>query len=71
MCTLEGKLGLCLQGTHPSLHVSGARSQYPQAVVNHAVVSHAQVTHLDNFICGEELGIEVNPKCGNCKCGKC
>ena len=26
---------------------------------------------IDNFIHGEQLGTEVNPKCGNCACKKC
>ena len=31
----------------------------------------ARVPEAENFIAGERLGTEVNPKCGGCKCGKC
>ena len=28
-------------------------------------------TVVNDFILGENLGVEVSPKCGSCKCGKC
>ena len=26
---------------------------------------------MENFICGEDLGTEITPRCGSCRCGKC
>ena len=26
---------------------------------------------MENFICGEEIGTEITPRCGSCRCGKC
>lgn len=26
---------------------------------------------VENFICGEEIGTEITPLCGSCRCGKC
>ena len=26
---------------------------------------------VENFICGEDLGREITPRCGTCQCGKC
>ena len=26
---------------------------------------------VENFICGEDLGTEITPRCGSCRCGKC
>lgn len=28
-------------------------------------------SQVENFICGEELGTEITPRCGGCRCNKC
>ena len=32
---------------------------------------YSKVPAVDTFVFGEEIGTEVTPKCGGCKCGKC
>ena len=34
-------------------------------------LTKAEKSALGNFIQGEELGVEVDPKCGHCRCGNC
>ena len=34
-------------------------------------ISKGEEASLAKFISGEELGTEVSPRCGNCRCGKC
>lgn len=45
----------------------------PQEYAGKCTQSHlAKVTaDVEQFLVGEELGTEVKPKCGGCKCGKC
>lgn len=46
---------------------------------SHAALRSAPESHghkilerrIGNFICGEDLGTEVTPRCGSCRCGKC
>jgi hypothetical protein len=37
----------------------------------HSVSSKRDESHIGKFIEGEEMGTETNPRCGNCRCGKC
>ena len=60
---MEGALGVCLQGTHPAL------SEDPS--FKKSLTSSYVTSSVDKFITGEQLGIEISPKCGACKCGKC
>ena len=81
LSVLEGKFGVCIQGTHPLLKGDTKKSTHIQAVVNlsetethsrnkrcHDLLMQPSVTP---FIDGEKTGIEVIPKCGTGKCGKC
>ena len=101
---MEGELGECLQGSHPSLkeetsyslnmvralhttklshacnHVSLTQSHpefsYPSRHSDpkeaSAVCMMNKTTHNQlDFLQGEELAVEIVPKCGACKCGKC
>ena len=34
-------------------------------------LSYAESRKIDNFVQGEELGTQIFPKCGSCKCSKC
>lgn len=76
----EGKLGFCIQGTHPALCEGTVVSNHIKAIVNVAetrVDTRKKVGDIvlnkvvAPFIEGEQLGLEVLPKCGACKCGKC
>ena len=76
--------GLVLMGAHPELRMCGSM---PSGLVGcHAVVrdkasierigvrcnlSRAVQKSVETFIQGEELGVEVQPKCGGCKCSNC
>jgi hypothetical protein len=84
---MEGPLGVCIQGRHPLLkggtHVSTNIAR--ECNQSYLIKSHAQHGHpelvgtvsskdqkvVDDFIAGEQLGTEVIPKCGGCKCAKC
>ena len=83
---MQGVLGKCLAGTHPELStfviVGTVLEENQQVRVNFARAIHPEFQarchaglckDLDhaNFINGENLGIEINPKCGSCRCGKC
>ena len=61
---LKNRFGLCIGGTHPS--IKGAIKKHD---LRHARVQH--VIKVDDFYNVENLGVECNPRCGNCKCGKC
>ena len=37
----------------------------------HLTQDKRQERSVENFITGEELGTEVTPRCGGCRCGKC
>ena len=113
LSVMSGKLGTCLQGTHPELsekpkhdsnlakviHEVRARveiyraqadvhpeflsiSTYSSLEKQESNSSHlSKSVHLtqdkkkersvENFILGDELGTEVVPGCGGCRCGKC
>ena len=47
--------------THQGVHVASHEQSY--------FVKAPEPVH--DFVTGETLGTEVNPKCGGCKCGKC
>ena len=79
---MKGELGVSLVGTHPLLKESTEISQdVPKTLhlTEHRVITHhvslrgehPAFSLAENFIVGEELGTECNPKCGGCKCGKC
>ena len=79
---MRGQLGVCLVGTHPllkestqikgevprTLHLSEHRTSSFHASLRG---EHPAFSMSENFIVGEELGTECNPRCGACKCGKC
>lgn len=86
LSVMEGPLGTCIQGSHPDLGygvISSTRPTYNQSFHIQTVSQHTHVEfsedrlHLckrgksESFITGEELGTEVVPRCGGCKCSKC
>ena len=42
-----------------------------QTNVAESVAGKNQGRLMENFICGEEIGTEITPRCGSCRCGKC
>jgi hypothetical protein len=84
---VKGPLGVCLQGSHPALRLGKTQETSLFAYSNSCfkVKSMLKPTHTElseepslckggkvaNFIVGEELGVEVAPRCGGCKCTKC
>ena len=82
---MEGVFGPCLVGSHPRLHDSTTKNSIlVNATVTRVVKPVQNVVRLkacaarvtaspvvEDFVNGEGLGIEVNPRCGGCKCGKC
>ncbi len=79
---MRNQFGYCIRGSHAMLHVS-SDINHGTATINHAssVVhefNNYRVTEieslkgsLDRFFDIESLGTSCEPKCGNCKCGKC
>ena len=43
----------------------------PQTNVAESFTGRNQERQVENFICGEEIGTEITPRCGSCRCGKC
>ena len=79
---MQGDLGVCLVGTHPQLKEETVLSSKLPRKLNgssfHATASyhashsmHPAFSKPDSFLVGEDLGIDCQPKCGACKCGKC
>lgn len=42
-----------------------------QTNVAESITGRTQGRLIENFICGEEIGTEITPRCGSCRCGKC
>ena len=98
---MEGTLGVCIQGSHPSLQIENAldsnmvkvlksaqiktESHHSlNSIVKHPLlnqkhlkqktqshVSNVEFHKIQNFIQGEEVGTQIIPNCGSCKCSKC
>lgn len=63
---LSSRFGKCLGGSHPLL------SEYTRKVIQHVQVHHVDVeTTIEDFYNIEAMGVNCNPKCGGCKCGRC
>ena len=82
---MEGVFGPCIMGSHPQLHgcttktsilVNTPVTRVVKPVQNFVRLEAcaAKVTAspaVEDFVNGKGLGIEVNPRCGGCKYGKC
>ena len=42
-----------------------------QTNVAESFTSRKLSRQMENFICGEDIGTEITPRCGGCRCGKC
>ena len=60
---MKGSLGYSLVGKHARLQSSARRDTF--------MINRVQALRLEDFICGEELGTQVDVKCGGCRCNKC
>ena len=79
---MQGNLGICLVGTHPSLmektvinknvpktlHLSRTRVQSHLSILRG---THPAFSNPYAFFQGEDMGTSCSPKCGSCKCGNC
>ena len=55
----------CMSKSHPLFELPETRTSTSQCLLT------VKVDKVNSFIAGEEMGTAVDPKCGNCKCGKC
>ena len=60
-CSNPGKL----------VDVSKKYASLRQTNVAESLAGKNQGRLIENFICGEEIGTEITPRCGSCRCGKC
>ena len=63
---LKNRFGRCVGGTHPLIENSNTRHG-----LHYATMNHSFKVKIDDFYNIENLGVECNPRCGSCKCGKC
>ena len=43
----------------------------PRTSVAESFTGRTQERQVEKLICGEEIGTEITPRCGSCRCGKC
>ena len=55
--------------SHPEFEVPHACNR--SVVECNSMLVKSDESRLEDFIAGEELGTQVQPKCGGCKCGRC
>ena len=56
--------GMVIGGFHPEL------KEGTECLIQYALVNKVTAC-IDDFYSIKNLGVECNPKCGSCKCGKC
>ena len=64
---LKNRFGRCIGGTHPLLKEMCMAHDLRIARVNTIV----RKVDIDDFYTIEALGVQCNPRCWDCKCGKC
>ena len=64
---LSNIFGKCVGGRCPLVNKSTTKAVLTASIVN-ILLSGGPI---DEFMTVESLGIQCNPKCGNCKCGSC
>ena len=64
---MAGPFGRCLHGSHPQLIEFTTRTGEAGATM----LCRSKEAALELYIKGEEIGTEINPPCGSCRCGKC
>ncbi|XP_071944795.1 uncharacterized protein [Antedon mediterranea] len=63
---LENRFGKCLGGSHPTL-----KENTTTLVKTAALIHHVTTCSLDSFIKMAGMGVQCNPQCGSCRCGRC
>ena len=58
------RFGKCIGGSHPNPQEGTSK------LMQYATVNHARKVRIEDFYSIEAMGVECNPKCGGCKCGK-
>ena len=66
LVVLENRFGKCLGGTHPAI-----KERTKRVITAAAMIHHVSTCRLDEFLRLESMGVECNPRCGSCRCGKC
>ena len=62
---LGNRFGKCLGGSHPVL------KEKARKLLQYVSINYVKGINIDDFFETENLGIEVEPRCGNCSCGSC
>ena len=66
---LGNEFGECVAGSHPGIVENTRRSIVSNLTT---VINYVQAGHsAQDFFSIESMGVECNPKCGNCLCRKC
>ncbi|XP_063592199.1 uncharacterized protein LOC134769401 [Penaeus indicus] len=79
---MESRFGMCVRGSHPSIACASGTRDIVGIRINHisGIIYDKDITvepksdikdQIDKFFTVEYLGTECNPRCGDCKCGKC
>ena len=78
---LQNSFGFCVRGVTSSFGANVNQISNISFTINHVVcstpddilINHNQtfVKSVEDFFTIENLGIDCNPKCGGCRCGKC
>ena len=63
---LKNRFGRCLGGTHSSI-----KNMNEEQPLRNIRAHHVRAVRIEDFYNIENLGINCNPRCGGCKCGKC
>ncbi|XP_038055192.1 uncharacterized protein LOC119727399 [Patiria miniata] len=66
LLVLENRFGKCLGGTHPAITEKTRR-----VIASAAMIHHVSACSLEEFIRLEGMGVDCNPRCCSCRCGKC
>ncbi|XP_071954191.1 uncharacterized protein [Antedon mediterranea] len=59
---LKNQFGQCIGGSHPSIEWEEGAG---------ILVNYVKTTSFDDFLTIESMGVNCQPKCGSCRCGKC
>ena len=67
---MRGELGVCVQGSHPLLQEDPMQNEYDNFHARTSI-SRQLAKNISDFILCDQLGTEITPKCGSCRCGHC
>ena len=61
----KNQFGQCIGGSRPALRETTTK------LIQRVTINHIKGINVDDFYNVESLGVQCNPQCGNCRCGKC